>query len=56
VPAAAVPVGSHHGRPTSVQVVAARGREDLVLAVAAELDRAGGWQRHAPGWNVPSTT
>lgn len=53
VPAASVPVGSHHGRPTAVQIVARQGREDLVLAVARELEATVGWRRHAPGWQVP---
>jgi amidase len=52
LPAAAVPVGVHRGRPLSVQVVAAQGREDLVLAVARSLQEAIGWRRHAPGWGV----
>jgi amidase len=53
VPAAAVPLGVHHGRPTAVQVVARQGREDLVLAVARQLEQTAGWTRHAPGWHVP---
>ncbi|MFA9446665.1 amidase [Egicoccus sp. AB-alg6-2] len=55
VPAAAVPLWHHNGRPLSVQVVAANGREDLVLAVAAELQRLRPWTRHAPGWGVPAS-
>ena len=55
VPAAAVPVWRHNGRPLSVQVVAAPGREDLVLSVAAELERLRPWTRHAPGWGVPTS-
>lgn len=54
VPAAAVPLGVHHGRPTAVQVVARQGREDLVLAVARQLETTVGWTRHAPGWHVPA--
>ena len=54
VPAASVPLGTHHGRPTAVQVVARAGREDLVLAVARELEATVGWRRHAPGWHVPA--
>ncbi len=53
LPAAAVPLGSHHGRPTSVQVVAGPGREDVVLGVAQQLEALVGWPRHAPGWHVP---
>ncbi|MFA9431185.1 amidase [Egicoccus sp. AB-alg2] len=55
VPVAAVPMWEHRGRPLSVQVVAAPGREDLVLAVAAELERLRPWTRHAPGWGVPTS-
>jgi len=52
VPAASVPLWEHRGRPLAVQVVAAPGREDRVLAVAAELERLRPWTRHAPGWGV----
>ena len=54
VPAVSVPIGSHHGRPTAVQIVARQGREDLVLAVARQLESTVGWRRHAPGWHVPA--
>ena len=51
LPAAAVPMGlAPDGLPIAVQVVAGRGREDLVLAVAALLEREHPWPRHAPGW------
>lgn len=53
VPAVAVPLGHDHGRPASVQIVAAPGREDLVLSVAAELEAMVGRARHAPGWGMP---
>jgi amidase len=52
VPAAVVPLWSDHGRPLSVQVVAAPGREDLVLSVAAQLEAYAPWTRHAPGWGI----
>jgi amidase len=52
VPAAAVPLWSDQGRPLSVQVVAAPGREDLVLSVAAQLEAYAPWVRHAPGWGL----
>jgi amidase len=52
VPAAAVPLWSERGRPLSVQVVAAPGREDLVLSVAAQLESYAPWERHAPGWGL----
>jgi amidase len=54
VPVAAVPLWQDGGRPLSVQVVAAPGREDLVLSVAAQLESSAPWTRHAPGWGVAS--
>jgi amidase len=54
VPVAAVPMWHDRGRPLSVQVVAAPGREDLVLSVAAQLEALAPWARHAPGWGVAS--
>jgi amidase len=54
VPAAAVPVWQDRGRPLSVQVIAGPGREDLVLAVAAQLETLAPRTRHAPGWGVPA--
>lgn len=49
-PAASVPVGMHSTSrtPVAVQIVAPPGGERTVLAVAAELERRRGWQRHAP--------
>jgi amidase len=48
-PAASVPTGpAASGLPGSVQLVSAPGREDVLLAVAAELERAYGWSRHSP--------
>ena len=55
LPAAVVPLWQDGGRPLSVQIVAAQGREDLVLAVAALLGSMVPWDRHAPGWEVPGT-
>jgi len=50
-PAAAVPAGpAAAGLPGSVQLVAAPGRESVLLALAAQLERARGWPRHAPGY------
>ncbi|MCL2583080.1 MAG: amidase family protein [Streptosporangiales bacterium] len=46
-PAATVPVPAS-GMPGSVQLVAAEGREDLLLNLAAQLERARPWPRHAP--------
>jgi len=50
-PAASVPAGSVGGMPGSVQLVAAPGKEALLLAVAAQLERAAGWRRHAPRYD-----
>jgi amidase len=52
VPAAAVPMWHDRGRPLSVQIIAAPGREDLVFSVAAQLEALAPWTRHAPGWGV----
>ena len=52
LPAAAVPLSMDRGRPLSVQIVAATGREDLVLSVAAQLEQLVPWVRHAPDWGV----
>jgi amidase len=47
-PAAVVPVGrSQEGLPIGVQVIAGPWEEELVLAVAAVLEK------HAPGWRQP---
>lgn len=40
LPAAAVPTGTAHGLPVGVQVIGSAWREDVVLAVAAALERA----------------
>lgn len=44
MPAAAVPCGMDGGLPIGVQLVAARGQDDLVLASAGLLDRCRDWQ------------
>lgn len=50
-PAATVPTGpSVSGLPESVQLVAAPGGESTLLALAAQLERAHGWPRHAPAY------
>ena len=50
-PAAAVPAGpAVGGLPGSVQLVAAPGGESVLLALAAQLERARGWPRHAPAY------
>jgi amidase len=51
-PAAAMPAGSTAaGLPVSVQLVAAPGGEETLLALAAQLEHARGWPRHAPGYD-----
>jgi amidase len=50
-PAAAVPTGpAVGGLPGSVQLVAAPGGEPVLLSLAAQLERARGWARHAPAY------
>ena len=51
-PAASVPIGPPAaGLPGSVQLVAAPGGESVLLSLAAQLERARGWPRHAPPYN-----
>lgn len=51
VPAITVPAGVRSdGLPAAVQLVAAPGGEDLLLAVARQLAVVAPWTRHAPGW------
>jgi amidase len=48
-PAAAVPAGfAGDGFPLSVQLVAAPGREDVLLSLSAQLERARDWAAHVP--------
>jgi amidase len=51
-PAMTVPVGVHPtaGTPIGVQLVAAPGKERLLLSVAARLEQLRPWQRTAPGF------
>ena len=49
-PAASVPAPSVAGLPGSVQLVAAPGGESVLLALAAQLESADGWARHAPAY------
>ncbi|GAA2578665.1 amidase family protein [Actinomadura fulvescens] len=52
-PAASVPMGvGDSGLPLSVQLVAAPGKEALLLGLAAQLEAALPWQRYAPGYGV----
>ena len=48
-PAISLPAGiDASGLPTAIQLAAAYGREDLLLAVAAQLERAGLWTDRRP--------
>ncbi|MDQ2676700.1 MAG: amidase family protein, partial [Actinomycetota bacterium] len=48
-PAISLPLGESDGLPVGVQLVAAQGREDLLIQVAAQLERAEPWaDRVAP--------
>ena len=49
-PAASVPVPGQR-LPGAVQLVAAPGREQTLLALAAEIEHVNPWQRHAPGYD-----
>jgi amidase len=49
-PAASVPVPGQ-GLPGAVQLVAAPGREQTLLALGAQIERANPWRRHAPGYD-----
>jgi amidase len=51
LPALAVPLGTRaDGLPTAVQLVGPPGAEGRLLAVAAQIEAAQPWPRHAPGW------
>jgi amidase len=48
-PAAAVPAGfAGDGFPLSVQLIAPHDREDTLLSLAAQLERARDWPAHIP--------
>ncbi len=48
-PAMVVPGGVHAGLPIGVQLVAAHGREDVLIRLAAQLEAETGWlDRHPP--------
>ena len=49
-PAASVPVPGP-GLPGAVQLVAAPGREQALLALGAQIERLNPWRRHAPGYD-----
>jgi amidase len=52
MPAIVIPMGVHPqaGTPVAAQVVARRGRESLLLSIAAWVERVRPWQRTAPGF------
>jgi amidase len=52
MPAIVIPMGVHPqaGTPVAAQVVARRGRESLLLSVAAWVERIRPWRRTAPGF------
>jgi amidase len=48
-PAISLPAGhTTHGLPIGVQLVADHGREDVLLAVAAQMERARPWRDEIP--------
>jgi len=51
LPAISLPVGEVEGVPVGVQLIGRPGREDVLLALGAQLERRLRWQRrHPPGW------
>ncbi|ROQ41334.1 amidase [Frondihabitans sp. PhB188] len=51
LPAITLPVAEHDGVPVGVQLVGRPGREDVLLAIGAQLERRLKWQRrHPPQW------
>lgn len=53
-PAMAVPASMHAGLPVGVQLVAAHGREDTLIRLAAQLEAETGWlERHPPSFSTP---
>lgn len=51
-PAMSIPAGTHPatGTPLGVQLVARPGRERTLLALAAQIEKARPWERHAPDY------
>ena len=47
-PAISLPLQWHEGLPIGVQLVAAYGREDLLLRLSAQLEQAAPWHDHHP--------
>ncbi|GAA0959548.1 amidase [Frigoribacterium faeni] len=51
LPAITLPVGEVDGQPVGVQLIGRPGREDVLLAIGAQLERRLRWQRrHPPVW------
>jgi amidase len=51
LPAITLPVAEVDGLPAGVQLIGRPGREDVLLAIGAQLERRLRWQRrHPPGW------
>jgi amidase len=51
LPAISLPVHEVDGLPVGVQLIGRPGREDVLLAIGAQLERRIQWQRrHPPGW------
>src|SRR5580692_7631681 len=50
-PAASVPTPAAGERPGAVQLVAGPGGESVLLALAAQIESARGWRRHAPAYD-----
>lgn len=47
-PAVSLPLGEHQGMPVGVQLVADHGREDVLVKIAAQLERARPWAERRP--------
>ena len=51
LPAISLPVAEVDGVPAGVQLIGRPGREDVLLAIGAQLERRLRWQRrHPPTW------
>jgi amidase len=51
-PAMSLPLGMVDGIPVGVQLVAAHGREDVLVALGAQLEQAQPWSGHRPAVHV----